>query len=74
MMDLSSRLNLLLVRRESSLFDDNGDNEQDVTGIRAEITPTTKQAFLQACGLSTLSITTMATWMHACVSRYRKRK
>jgi hypothetical protein len=66
----------LMVRREDSLFDDNGDDdEQDIAGIRAQhVTPTTKQAFLQEDGLSTLSITTMSRWMRACGFRYRKRE
>jgi len=64
----------LMVRREGSLFDDNGDDdEQDIAGIRAQhVTPTTKQAFLQANGLSTLSIAIMSWWMHACGFRKRE--
>ena len=64
----------LMVRREGSLFDDNGDDEEDVGMQAAKVTPTTKEAFLQAYGLSTLSITTMARWMHACGFRYKKRE
>ena len=62
----------LMVRREGSLFDDNG-NDKDITGVQEKIiTPTTKEAFLQAYGLSTLSITTLARWMHACGFRYKE--
>ena len=55
------------MRRGCSLFDDNGnDDKQEIAGLQEEITPTTNEAFLQAYGLSTVSITTMASWMHAC--------
>ncbi len=62
----------LMMKRKGSLFDDNGDDEGHV-GLE-EVAPTTKQAFLQSYGLSTLSISTMARWMHACGFRYTKRE
>ncbi|KAI2512190.1 hypothetical protein MHU86_2277 [Fragilaria crotonensis] len=64
----------LIVRRDFALFDDNGDDVQEIAGRREEITPTTKDEFLQSYGLSTLSITTMARWMHACDFRFKKRE
>ncbi|KAI2493985.1 hypothetical protein MHU86_20559 [Fragilaria crotonensis] len=64
----------LIVRRDCALFDDNGDDVQEIAGRQEEITPTTKDEFLQSYGLSTLSITTMARWMHACGFRYKKRE
>ena len=53
----------MMVKQDGCLFDDDGD---DAVGVLAEVvTPTTKEAFLQSYGLSSLSISTMARWMHA---------
>ena len=60
----------LMVKRDGCLFDDDGGN---AVGVLAEVvTPTAKEAFLQSYGLSSLSISTMARWMHACGFRYKK--
>ena len=39
-----------------------------------DVTPTTKDSFLQSYGLSTLSITMIARWMHASGLRFKKRE
>jgi hypothetical protein len=62
----------LMVKRDGCLFDDDGG---DAVGVLAEVvTPAAKEAFLQSYGLSSLSISTMARWMHACGFRYKKRE
>jgi hypothetical protein len=71
---------LMLKREGSGLFDDNGDEAADVlVGVSADKVvapqpPTNKASFLQSYGLSTISIATMARWMHACGFRYKKRE
>jgi hypothetical protein len=68
---------LMRKRRDGCLFDDNGDDARDdvVLGVAEElVTPTTRAAFLQSYGLSSISIATMARWMHACGFRYKKRE
>ena len=70
----------VMLKREASsgLFDDNGDNTADVVGVAADKIvqqpPTNKALFLLSYGLSTISIATMARWMHACGFRYKKRE
>ena len=69
----------LMVRRDGCLFNDDGDYDGTAAVLLGrvtdnEVTPTTKEAFLQSYGLSNLSITTMARWMHACGFRYKKRE
>ncbi len=70
---------MLIVKRDGSLFNDDDDHNGDgdaVVGIVLadnQVTPTTKEAFLQSYGISNLSITTIARWMHACGFRYKKR-
>ena len=70
----------LMLKREAllGLFDDNGDDAADVVGVTADKIvpqpPTNKASFLQLYGLSTISIATMARWMHACGFRYKKRE
>ena len=68
---------LMRERRDGCLFDDSGDDAHDdvVLGLADKlVTPTTRAAFLQSYGLSSISIATMARWMHACGFRYEKRK
>ena len=65
---------LMRKRRDDCLFDDNGDDARDnmVLGVAEElVTPTTRAAFLQSYVLSSISIATMARWMHACGFRYK---
>ena len=48
----------LIVKRDGCLFDDDGG---DAVGVLADVvTPTTKEAFSQSYGLSSLSISAMA--------------
>jgi hypothetical protein len=73
---------LMVKRRHENacLFDDDGGcNQNDgivgVTTVDEVVTPTsTRDAFLQAYGLSKLCVTTVARWMHACGFKYRKRE
>ena len=76
----------LMLKRENSsagcFFDDNGDETAAVDNcnpvaavVSDEIEiPSTRTAFLQSYGLSTISIATIARWMHACGFRYKKRE
>ncbi|KAI2506094.1 hypothetical protein MHU86_8325 [Fragilaria crotonensis] len=64
----------LMVKRDGCLLNDDGDHRDAVLGEVEAVTPSTKEAFLQSYGLSSLSITTMARWMHACGFRYKKRE
>jgi hypothetical protein len=74
----------LMLKREnnSCLFDDNGDdhntaavdNNNTVAVSNELVMPSTRTAFLQSYGLSTISIATIARWMHACGFRYKKRE
>ncbi|KAI2512867.1 hypothetical protein MHU86_1413 [Fragilaria crotonensis] len=67
----------LILLQNDSLYDDNGD-DVEVGSLQdnnnKDVTPTTKESFLQSYGLSTLSITTIARWMHACGFRFKKRE
>ena len=74
----------LMMKRENNcgcLFDDNGnedtaavDNNNAVAVIKELVMPSTRTAFLQSYSLSTISIATIARWMHACGFRYKKRE
>ena len=74
----------LMTKRENNrgcLFDDNGDedtaavdNNNTVAVSNELVMPSTRTAFLQSYGLSTISIATIARWMHACGFRYKKRE
>jgi hypothetical protein len=64
----------LMVKRNGCLHNNDGDHRDAVVGVVETVTPTTKEAFLQSYGLSSLCITTMARWMHACGFRYKKRE
>ncbi len=64
-----------MVKWDGCLFNDDGDAVSGVVaGNEKVLTPTTQDAFLQSYGLSNLSMTMMARWMHACGFRYMKRK
>jgi hypothetical protein len=68
---------LMLKREASGLFDGIGDNDSNEVGITADKLvapqpPTNKGPLLQLYGLSTISIATMARWMHAGGFRYKK--
>ena len=63
----------LMLKRDGCLFDDDG-NDVGV-GVEKEIvTPTTRAAFLNSYCLSSISMATIARWMHSCGFRYKKRE
>ncbi len=74
--NLIPRLMVKRCHETACLFDDDGGNQNDgvVGAITTDkvITPTTRDAFLQAYGLSKLCVTTVARWMHACGFKYKK--
>ena len=69
---------LMLKRRDhGGLYDDNGDDAAvgvATTGEEQLVNPSTQAAFLRSYGLSTISIATMARWMHACGFRFKRRE
>ncbi len=74
----------LKLKREnnSCLFDENSDdhntaavdNNNTVAVSNELVMPSTRTAIFQSCGLSTISIATIARWMHTCGFRYKKRE
>lgn len=63
----------LMLKRDGCLFDNDG-NDVGVGVAKEIVTPTTRAAFLNSYCLSSISMATIARWMHSCGFRYKKRE